>query len=113
MTTIAEIEEAVNRLSEDDRAELLLKIAGSLHLRGAMPEPRIFSKEEMDGWVEGWARIRSELGLVADVWVPDRPVVFDVPKDRPILFTARPTLKFSSRSAAVTFKGGSDGNFMN
>lgn len=61
VSTIAEIEDAVRKLSEDERAEFLLRIAGSLHLRGAMPEPRIFSKEEMDGWVEEDERAMREL----------------------------------------------------
>ena len=61
MSTIADIEEAVNKLSEDERAELLLRIAGSLHLRGAMPEPRIFSEQEIDSWIEGDERAMREL----------------------------------------------------
>ena len=67
MSTIAEIEDAVSKLSEEERAELLLRIAGSLHLRGAMPEPRIFSKEQIDAWVEederGMRELRKEWGI--------------------------------------------------
>ena len=67
MSTIAEIEDAVSKLSEEERAELLLRIAGSLHLRGAMPEPRIFSKEQIDSWVEederGMRELRKEWGI--------------------------------------------------
>lgn len=61
MSTIAEIEDALGKLSEDERAELLLRIAGSLHLRGAMPEPRIFSQEQIDAWVEEDERAMREL----------------------------------------------------
>jgi hypothetical protein len=35
-----------------------------------------------------WARLRSQLLLVRDVWTMDRPVVFGPTKDRPVLFTA-------------------------
>ncbi len=61
MSNVAEIEDAVSKLSEDERAELLLRIAGSLHLRGAMPEPRLFSQEQIDVWVEEDERAMREL----------------------------------------------------
>lgn len=61
MSTITEIEDAVGKLSEDERAELLLRIADSLQLRIATPEPRIFSKEQIDAWVEEDERSMREL----------------------------------------------------
>lgn len=35
-----------------------------------------------------WARLRPEVSIVDDVFTLDRPVVFDIGKDRPILFSA-------------------------
>jgi len=35
-----------------------------------------------------WARLRPQISLVDDVVALNRPVVFEVSKDRPILFTA-------------------------
>lgn len=35
-----------------------------------------------------WQMIASRLRLVRDVWTSDRPAVFGVAKDRPVLFTA-------------------------
>lgn len=61
MNTIAEIEDAVDKLNDDERAELLSRIAGSLQLHLAIPEPRIFSKEQIDAWVEEDERGMREL----------------------------------------------------
>jgi predicted nucleic acid-binding protein len=35
-----------------------------------------------------WARLRTALVVVRDVWTMDRPAVFGPAKDRPVLFTA-------------------------
>lgn len=35
-----------------------------------------------------WQSVASRLRLVRDVWTNDRPAVFGVAKDRPVLFTA-------------------------
>jgi len=35
-----------------------------------------------------WQRLAGRLRLVRDVWTSDRPAVFGVAKDRPVLFTA-------------------------
>lgn len=35
-----------------------------------------------------WQWLRGSLRLVRDVWTSDRPAVFRVAKDRPVLFTA-------------------------
>jgi len=35
-----------------------------------------------------WQIIAGQLRLVRDVWTSDRPAVFSVAKDRPVLFTA-------------------------
>ncbi len=61
MSTIAEIEDAVGKLSDDERAELLLRIGSSLQLHLATPEPRIFTKEQLDAWVEEDERSMREL----------------------------------------------------
>jgi predicted nucleic acid-binding protein len=37
---------------------------------------------------DDWARLRTVLVAVRDVWTMDRPVVFGPAKDRPVLFTA-------------------------
>lgn len=37
---------------------------------------------------EEWARLRSQLLAVRDVWTLERPVIFSPAKDRPVLFTA-------------------------
>ena len=40
------------------------------------------------GAVIEWSHISTRLRLVRDVWTSDRPTVFGIQKDRPILFTA-------------------------
>jgi hypothetical protein len=61
MSKLAQIEDAVGKLTEEERAELLLRLGGSLHVRGAMREPRIFSEEQIDAWVEEDERAMQEL----------------------------------------------------
>jgi len=67
MSTIAEIEKAVQNLNLEEKGELLLRIAAQLRAQGAMPEPRTFTQEEMDRWVEEdereGRRLRQELGI--------------------------------------------------
>ena len=52
MTTLTEIEVAADRLAPEEKQELLLFLATRLRAeRGALPEPRKFTKEEMAGWI--------------------------------------------------------------
>ena len=48
MSTLAEIESAAAALSPQEKAELLLFVAGQLRAEGApLPEPRLFSPEQL------------------------------------------------------------------
>ena len=52
MSTLAEIEVAADRLLPEEKQELLLFLATRLRAqRETLPEPRKFSKEEMEGWI--------------------------------------------------------------
>jgi hypothetical protein len=52
VSTLAEIEAAADRLPAAEKQELLLFLATRLRAeRGVLPEPRKFTKEEMDGWI--------------------------------------------------------------
>jgi hypothetical protein len=52
MSTLAEIEVAVDGLLPEEKQELLLFLATRLRAeRGTLPEPRKFTKEEMAGWI--------------------------------------------------------------
>lgn len=52
MSTLAEIEAAADRLLPEEKQELLLFLATRLRAeRGASPEPRKFTKEEMEAWI--------------------------------------------------------------
>jgi hypothetical protein len=52
MSTLSEIEAAVDQLLPEQKQELLIFLAKRLRAeRGAMPEPRKFTKEEMDAWI--------------------------------------------------------------
>ena len=54
MSTLAEIESAAAALSPQDKAELLLFVAGQLRAEGApLPEPRLFSPEQLVAWMDG------------------------------------------------------------
>ena len=53
MSTLAEIESTAAALSPQQKAELLLFVAGQLRAEGApLPEPRLFSPEQIQGWLE-------------------------------------------------------------
>jgi hypothetical protein len=53
MSTLAEIESAVTALPAREKAELLLFVAGQLRAEGAsLPEPRLFSPEQLQAWMD-------------------------------------------------------------
>lgn len=53
MSTLAEIETATAALTPQEKAELLLFVAGQLRADGApLPEPRLFSPEQIQGWMD-------------------------------------------------------------
>ena len=53
METLLEIETAAETLPEPQQRELLLFLVERLRSKGpALPEPRVFSKEEIQGWIE-------------------------------------------------------------
>lgn len=52
VSTLGEIEAAADQLPAEEKQELLLFLAIRLRgERGTMPQPRRFSKEEMDAWI--------------------------------------------------------------
>lgn len=52
MTTLLEIENAAETLPEPEQRELLLFLMERLRCKGpAFPDPRMFSKEEIQGWI--------------------------------------------------------------
>jgi hypothetical protein len=52
MSTLAEIEAAAAELPSEEKPELLLFLAVRLRAeRGAMPEPRKSTKDEMEAWI--------------------------------------------------------------
>jgi hypothetical protein len=52
MSTLTEIEAAADRLAPEEKQELLLFLAVRLREeRGSLPEPRKFTREEMEGWI--------------------------------------------------------------
>jgi hypothetical protein len=52
VSSLSEIEVAAEKLLREDKQELLLFLAARLRAeRGTIPEPRKFSKEEMDAWI--------------------------------------------------------------
>ena len=52
MSTLAEIEQAADALTPEQKQELILFLAARLRADGVqMPEPREFTKEEMAGWI--------------------------------------------------------------
>jgi len=53
MSTLIEIELAARQLPAADRQRLLIALAESLRLTGQpLPEPRVFSVAEMQGWMD-------------------------------------------------------------
>ncbi len=52
MSTLAEIEAAVDALPAEEKQELLLFLATRLRAQGAgLPEPRKFSGEQLSAWI--------------------------------------------------------------
>ena len=52
MSTLAEIEKAVESLPAEDKQELLVFLAARLRAGGGrLPEPRRFSREQMENWI--------------------------------------------------------------
>lgn len=53
MSTLAEIEQAAATLPPVEQQELLLYLAARLRARGAsLPEPRLFSAEQLKAWMD-------------------------------------------------------------
>ena len=53
MSTLVEIESAAKQLPESDRQQLLISLMQSLRLTSQpLPPPRLFSLEEMRGWMD-------------------------------------------------------------
>jgi hypothetical protein len=53
MSTLVEIESAAKQLPESDRQRLLISLIQSLGLTSQpLPPPRLFSLEEMQGWMD-------------------------------------------------------------
>ena len=52
MSTLADIEAAADALSPEEKQELLLFLATRLRAqRAPLPEPRTFSREQIDTWI--------------------------------------------------------------
>lgn len=53
MSTLVEISNAAQKLTPDERRQLLLELAASLrNERQPLPAPREFSMEEMQSWMD-------------------------------------------------------------
>ena len=67
MSTLAEIEIAVNLLPPPEKQELLLHIAEQLRSEGALPEPRDIPLETMQQWIaqdeRDGIRLREQFGI--------------------------------------------------
>jgi hypothetical protein len=64
MSTLAEIENAVDKLPSEEKQELFLFLAARLRTNGGqLPPPREFSQEQIMGWIaddeEGMRRFRE------------------------------------------------------
>jgi hypothetical protein len=52
MSTLAEIEQAAEKLPQQQKQELMLFLGARLRAEGAgLPEPRQFSREQVQSWV--------------------------------------------------------------
>jgi hypothetical protein len=51
MSTLIEIEVAVDSLPAEQKQELLFYVASRLRAEGRLPEPRIFSAEQVSSWI--------------------------------------------------------------
>lgn len=53
MSTLTEIANAAKQLTANERRQLLIELAGSLRSENQpLPEPRNFSLEEMESWMD-------------------------------------------------------------
>ena len=52
MSTLDEIEAAADKLPKNQQQELLLFLARRLREAGALPEPRLFSEEQLKAWMD-------------------------------------------------------------
>lgn len=63
MSTLAEIEAAVDSLPSEQKQELFLFLAARLRGAGQLPTPREFSREQIEAWIaddeEGMRRFRE------------------------------------------------------
>lgn len=51
MSTLAEIEAAVDSLPSEQKQELFLFLAARLRGAGQLPQPREFSREQIEAWI--------------------------------------------------------------
>ena len=51
MSTLVEIEAAVDALPSEQKQELLLFVASRLRAEGRLPEPRRFTTDQVDAWI--------------------------------------------------------------
>ena len=52
MSTLDEIEAAAEKLPMDQQQQLLLFLARRLRAAGTLPEPRLFSEEQLKAWMD-------------------------------------------------------------
>ena len=52
MSTLDEIEAAAEKLPKNQQQELLLFLARRLRAAGELPEPRLFSEEQLKAWMD-------------------------------------------------------------
>ena len=50
--TLADIETAADALPAEEKQQLFLFLAERLRARGELPEPREFTAEQLDSWIE-------------------------------------------------------------
>jgi hypothetical protein len=65
MSTLAEIENASEQLTAEEKQDLILFLATRLQAGKDLPSPRQYTKEEVQEWIArdeaGWERVRSKL----------------------------------------------------
>ncbi|MDB6056358.1 MAG: hypothetical protein JWO95_202 [Verrucomicrobiales bacterium] len=62
MSTLADIKAAAERLPSEQKQELFLFLAAKLRAEGGkLPEPRKFSREQIDQWIDADERDMAEL----------------------------------------------------
>jgi hypothetical protein len=52
MPTLSEIQSAVSVLPNEEKAQLLRFIATQLRTEGALAEPRLYSRAQIDAWIK-------------------------------------------------------------